>query len=135
MQIPYTVECFDCAVNYFLGVYCHSQFLQTYCAEESLDRYIELTSNTSSLENVSGNQNSIKHVGLVQSGNHHHCIECNLLLTLNSWKIAHLVLKQQSLTHKQTNKPIINAPKHEVYSWYFYKIINKSSIHYNRYTI
>ena len=38
-----------------------------------------------------------KHVGLEQSGNHHHFIKCNLFLPWYSWKIAHLVLNQQSL--------------------------------------
>ena len=32
---------------------------------------------------------SIKHVGQVQSGHHHHFIECNLFLSWYGWKIVH----------------------------------------------
>jgi len=38
-------------------------------------------------------KDSIQHVGLVRSRNHHnHFIECNLFSPWYGWKIAHLVL-------------------------------------------
>jgi hypothetical protein len=44
--------------------------------------------------------NPTKHVVLVQSGHHHHSIECNLFSPWYSWLIVHLALNN---THSHSN--------------------------------